>query len=397
MTGMLFKKLIVLFFLATVFGAGATTWINLKPETIAKVNTESTQGQGINRHYLWSGELARNFEQRYDSDFSLRQIGLNVWAAFQYSLFREAKKGLLIGDHGWLFSSEEFIAYPNGELALENNIEFIAETSRQLASRDVALMVVLIPSKARLLETQTGRHQPAPLQQKVYPQVLNSLQAEPILLVDGLQVMSSHPQPESLYLKTDTHWTPEAAQLVASSAATLLEQRMPELDLMPERFITESAGSQSIDGDLLRFLPLAPLFDNLMPAAETIDLFQTYAPGDELFAETAFERQGMPKEQDLFSSIELPEVVLLGTSFSADRRWNFDGALKQAFAVDIQNLAEQGQGPIAPMARFLSDYLPGHLPDHLPNQLQESDNLKLVIWEIPERYLSVAYSQSTKF
>ena len=101
----------------------------------------------------------------------------------------------------------------------------------------------------------------------------------------------------------------------------------------------------------------------------------------------------MPKEQDLFSSIELPEVVLLGTSFSADRRWNFDGALKQAFAVDIQNLAEQGQGPIAPMARFLSDYL----PDHLPNQLQESDNLKLVIWEIPERYLSVAYSQSTKF
>ena len=75
-------------------------------------------------------------------------------------------------------------------------------------------------------------------------------------------------------------------------------------------------------------------------------------------------------------------MVLLGTSFSADRRWNFDGALKQALAVDVQNLAEQGQGPIVPMTRFLTDYLP------------LSANLKLVIWEIPERYLSVAYPQS---
>ena len=388
MTGRLFKKLIVLCFLVTVFGAGAATWLNFEAETRTETRAETEQGPDFDHRSLLSGELARDFEQRYDNDFSLRKVGLNVWAAFQYTLFKEAKKGLLIGRQGWFFSSEEFIAYADGEQALEDNIHFIAQASRQLASRDVALMVVLIPSKARLLKAHTGRHQPALLQQKIYPQVLDSLQAEPVLIVDGLQVMASHPQPESLYLKTDTHWTPEAAKLIAGTTAALLKQQIRELQLRPQRFITERTGSHLIDGDLLRFLPLAPLFENLMPAAESVALFQTYPAGDEaLFGEEFGEEFNQQKivsngEEALFFPIELPEVVLLGTSFSADRRWNFDGALKQALAVDVQNLAEQGQGPIAPMTRFLTDYLP------------LSANLKLVIWEIPERYLSVAYPQS---
>ena len=124
-----------------------------------------------------------------------------------------------------------------------------------------------------------------------------------------------------------------------------------------------------MQGDLLRFLPLSPLFDNLMPTAESVDIYQTYAAEEDFLLA-------------LDMSEELGEVVLLGTSFSADRRWNFDGALKQALTVDVQNLAEQGQGPIVPMADFLKDQLPA------------ATNLKLVIWEIPERYLPVAYPQA---
>ena len=389
MTGMLFKRLVVWAFLLFVFVASASTLINLGAVGLSD-RTSSTeqneeqseeqsgeqgqeQGQEPDPLHLLSGELAQTLEQRFDSHFSLRQIGLNVWAAFQFSVFNEAKKGLLIGLEGWLFSSEEFIAHAHAEQAIDENIVFMAQASQLLANRDVALLVLLIPSKARLLKAQLGSHQPALVQQSLYPLVLNSLREKGIFVVDGLQVMGGHEQPESLYLKTDTHWTPEGAALIASSAAGLVQQRIPELDVTTQKFITESTGSNSIEGDLLRFLPLTPLFDNLMPAPEHIELYQTYPAEDDAgIIEDRF-ADDLPSKP--------PQVVLVGTSFSADRRWNFDGALKQALAVDIENLSEQGQGPIVPMANFLMDYLP------------MSANLKLVIWEVPERYLGVSYPQ----
>ena len=399
MTGMLFKRLVVLAFLLFVFAVSLSTLVNLGAVGLSDRHSNAQRGgdqsieQSIEQRIeqredlaplnLLSGELAETIEQRFDSDFSLRQIGLNVWAAFQFRVFNEAKKGLLIGLEGWLFSNEEFIAHANAEQAIEENIVFMAQASRLLANRDVALMIVLIPSKARLLKAQLGSHQPALLQQSLYPLVLNSLREKGILVVDGFQVMAGHQQPESLYLKTDTHWTPEGAALIASSTAGLVQQRLPELHIPTEKFITESTGSNAIEGDLLRFLPLAPLFDNLMPAPERIQLYQTYPAGngagivEDLFIEDLFVKD--PFGHDL--SNKPPQVVLVGTSFSADRRWNFHGALKQALAVDIENLSEQGQGPIVPMANFLMDYLP------------MSAGLKLVIWEVPERYLGQSYPQ----
>ncbi|MFT7500312.1 MAG: hypothetical protein ACI85Z_000957 [Rheinheimera aquimaris] len=41
MTGRLFKKLIVLCFLVTVFGAGAATWLNFETETETETRTET--------------------------------------------------------------------------------------------------------------------------------------------------------------------------------------------------------------------------------------------------------------------------------------------------------------------------------------------------------------------
>lgn len=41
MTGRLFKKLIVLCFLVTVFGAGAATWLNFETETETRTETRA--------------------------------------------------------------------------------------------------------------------------------------------------------------------------------------------------------------------------------------------------------------------------------------------------------------------------------------------------------------------
>ena len=72
-------------------------------------------------------------------------------------------------------------------------------------------------------------------------------------------------------------------------------------------------------------------------------------------------------------------MALIGTSYSAIEKWNFEGALKSALQADVLNLADEGQGPLEPMAKFLKD------TDF------SRTNIKLVVWEIPERFITTSY------
>ena len=78
---------------------------------------------------------------------------------------------------------------------------------------------------------------------------------------------------------------------------------------------------------------------------------------------------------DLFGDAPLP-VALIGTSYSAKREFHFEGFLKHALQADVLNASLVGQGPFAPMDTFLADL------DAL------STPPSLVLWEIPERFLT---------
>ncbi|MCY1242397.1 putative alginate O-acetylase AlgJ [compost metagenome] len=113
------------------------------------------------------------------------------------------------------------------------------------------------------------------------------------------------------------------------------------------------------------FLPLDPLFENLMPKQEQLQKRNTVAAEDQPAGDDA-----------LFANTEVP-VALIGTSYSANPNWNFVGALKQALNSDVVNYAEDGHGPILPMLSYLkSDAFKNSPP-------------QVLIWEFPERYLPV--------
>jgi hypothetical protein len=48
--------------------------------------------------------------------------------------------------------------------------------------------------------------------------------------------------------------------------------------------------------------------------------------------------------------------------------------------MDVENLSLEGEGPMAPMLEFLN------------TENLDKDAIKLVIWEIPERYMLFDYS-----
>lgn len=118
-------------------------------------------------------------------------------------------------------------------------------------------------------------------------------------------------------------------------------------------------------GDLRLFLPLDPLFENLMPPKEPLQKRVTHAVQAQAAGDDA-----------LFADSEMP-VALVGTSYSANPNWNFVGALKQALGSEVVNYSEDGHGPILPMLSYLKS-------DDFKNSPPQ-----VLIWEFPERYLPV--------
>ena len=165
-----------------------------------------------------------------------------------------------------------------------------------------------------------------------------------------------------MFLRTDTHWTPLGAELAARAVADDL-QRRKLWQGGALNYQTRRVGSETHRGDLMRFLPLDPYFAAMQPAAE---------PLEQRVTEQAGEGGG-----DLFGD-SAPQVALVGTSYSANPKWNFPGALRQALGADLYNYAEDGHGPLVPMLRLLA------------GGEEETRGLKLVLWEVPERYLTLA-------
>jgi len=321
---------------------------------------------------LASGKTAKAIELAYDDSFVIKQFGTNAWAAIEYRFFKEGRPGVIVGKDGWLFSSEEFQDQPEQLQALTQNIAYISWARQRLLEKNIQLLVVPIPAKARVYREYIGSAQPSPNHQSLYAQFVTALKRENVVVADSLLAMrqykkrADNPFEEPLYLRTDTHWSSEGAYVVAEQVASTLRQEFGQLELNEKAFTTETVGKKMHQGDLINFLPMTPWFDKFLPKMDEIRLFKTYSATN---------------ESSLFSDNTI-NIALIGTSYSASSDWNFNGSLKHTLSADLANFSEPGRGPMAPMVRFLDQHL-ATLP-----------HLSVAIWEIPERYLQVYYRQT---
>jgi alginate O-acetyltransferase complex protein AlgJ len=318
---------------------------------------------------LLNGELAKAIETHYEARFPGKQLGVNLWAAIDYTLFKEGRPGVVIGNQGWLYTDEEFDITDDAQTSIEANLAAISRARAALADQGAELVVAVVPAKARVYSEHIADRKPARAHETVYDNLVTELTANSIPTADLREILTTGKSKEPTYFRTDTHWTPWGARLAANEIARVTTQA----GLAPESraaYITRRQRRDAHQGDLCNFLPLAPYFTQLLPPRENIDVMQTEA------AEPA-------ESTDLFGDSELPNVVLVGTSYSANPLWNFVGALKQSLGADIASYAREGAGPFRPMAAYLqSDDFRTHPP-------------RLVIWEIPERTLFLAPRTAT--
>lgn len=305
-----------------------------------------------------NGKLALAFEKHYDKGFPLKELGTNTWAALEYGLFGEGRPGVVVGRQDWLFTDEEFKPALNDQ-QLNDNWQLIASVHKELQRRGIELQLVLLPAKARLYPEFLAEQQPSVQQQALYAQARQRMQALGLQGPDLLAALQAGKAREAVFLRTDTHWTPYGAAVVAQAVAEYL-RRGGQWQGGELSYSTQVKGHETHKGDLLSYLPLEPYFAEMQPPAEKLEQHNTELSGE--------------AGGDLFGD-STPQLALVGTSYSANAKWNFLGALRQNLGSDLYNYAEDGHGPLVPMLRLLA------------KGEAETAGLRLVLWEVPERYL----------
>jgi alginate O-acetyltransferase complex protein AlgJ len=306
-----------------------------------------------------TGELTATIDATIADHHPFSRPARALSGLIRFILFREGTGPVVIGDDGMLFTQEEFEVTRADPQILQKRIDRITRTARELQQQGQELVVVIVPAKGRVLASYVPRRLRQLALSERYTQVIQGLREEGVVVVDALSAMRAHPRQTDLFLRHDTHWTITGSTIVAKEIqAVLTDLALPDPQRGAEFFLA-TLDTVSHTGDLTVFVPLGRFASLVGIEAERITPVQAQAttPGD------------------LFALPDIP-VVLVGTSFSAGQLWSFPEILKYYLQADLVNLAEEGKGPFAPMERFLSEGPP------------EGVYPQVVIWEIPERYMT---------
>ena len=225
---------------------------------------------------LVDGSLAKAFEAHYEERFPAKQLGVNLWAALDYTLFREGRAGVVVGQQGWLYTDEEFNVDENSAARVRDNLAQIGRVRAALANDGIALVAAVVPAKARIYAEFVAERRPANVHASLYDVALAGLAAEHIPAVDLRGPLAAGKAHRQTYFRTDTHWTPWGAQL----AATEIGSAVRAASLAPastSRYVTRIERSAAHRGDLCNFLPLDPYFTALLPPRETLEVMRTEA------------------------------------------------------------------------------------------------------------------------
>ena len=299
------------------------------------------------------GELVRKLERHVDEVFVLREPSISFWADASFLFFHAGRPGVLVGEGDWLFTREEYYYDSHSEQRLTKNLSELAMTVCALEQLGKQVLLVPVPAKRRLY-VQWSDRAVSPGMESLYQRITSHLRDSRIAWVDTLPLMQHASAREAVFMRTDTHWSPRGAEVVAAGVAATLS--LPPT----HHYQTREVDVDAYEGDLLRYLPtshgIGPQRQELLTRYETSAVDQA-------------------QDADALLGDDMPPVALVGTSYSAMDEWHFPGFLRQQLGEDVLVYALEAQGPFAAMREFIN------------SPAARDERVKYVLWEVPERAL----------
>lgn len=303
------------------------------------------------------GEFAQELDGLYRSELPHREVAVGWIGMARYALLNEGRDGVVAGDDGWLFSSEEFRSQNPEEIKLAETLAYISEVQDQLATLGTDLLVIPLPAKIEIEADHSPSADQIAAMAASYDLFVQELVARGIKQVDTRPALALA---DEAFFQTDTHWTDLGAIAVAKAVA-----QSEHIEIGTETFNRVDKEPIGFTGDLVSFVTSDSLgpFVGLQP--------EFVVP----YVAEAIASEADSGALDLFGGDGPLPVSLVGTSYSANENWSFVEALKLSTQQDVLNYAKEGLGPVAPMHDYLETLDPSEAPP-------------LVLWEFPVRYLS---------
>lgn len=263
------------------------------------------------------------------------------------------------GCDGWLFIADELTVHPQAETNATLKAEQVLAVQKHLAHRDVELLIAIVPDKSRIArQSLCGIPRPERFESRIRDW---TGQLAGVRTLDLTRALA--PLGREAFLRTDTHWS----EVGAKAAARALAEAVQPTGVNPsptKTLIAHPSEPQPRPGDLPRLAGLDWLPIELQPAHEAVSQtrFENRSDADQALS-----------EDDLFGDAKLPNVALIGTSFSQNS--NFHAYLEQALGATVGNFSKEG-GEFSGAATL---YFASRDFSETPPAL--------VVWEIPERDL----------
>ena len=278
------------------------------------------------------------------------------------------------GAPGWLFLNDELTVHDQPQRNATQRKADVLKVQKILSAKGIKLLVVVVPDKSRIEASQLGMlHRPSRYATRATHWV-SELKLAGVDALDLTDTLTAFKQKHAAaFLKSDSHWTEQGAH-VAAVAVSAEVQRLRIVASPTQSLVIDKRTESRRSGDLIRLAGVDWLSTALQPEQD-------------LAQETSFKVAEQTKNtlgalptssansqtDDLFGDADLPNVVVIGTSFS--RTSNFVPFIEKELNAKVANLARSGGDFSGAMNAYLSSVAFKKTPP------------KLVIWEIPERVL----------
>ena len=314
------------------------------------------------------GRTTGTLEKQLDKRLPARTTIIATANSVRYLLTGGGGDQVRVGNGGWLFLTEELRFDLDGNAHLEARAKLFGGAAHGLDQQGVKLIVALVPDKARLYSGKLANgHYPA-YNLSRYGDALAALRKQNVAVVDLLTPLAAAALQGQVYYSSDTHWNQVGAQISADTVALGVRQLGVELE--KTTFVTAATGEKTErPGDLIRLMGLGDTPNALRPASDTE-------------IPVATKQTSVEAASGLFGDAAVP-VALTGTSYSL--RGNFHGFLQQALSVKVLNTAKDGGGLLQATTAYLT------------NDAFKSAKPKILVWEVPERFLYTKLEDESKW
>ena len=214
---------------------------------------------GLNTAYL--GEVSEYLADR----FAFRKGLVNAWAVMNAKLFHSsAEEQVVLGKNGWLYyqpTLDDYMGRAMSDEELARAADNLAAFQREAESRGVRFVFTIAPNKNSLYGGNMPAYIPENHADSNAVRIKPYLERSRVNYVDLFESFSE--SSETLYYRSDSHWTDRGAALAADAL-------LAAMDKDGAYFAGPFADGERHRGDL---------YEMLYPTGKETEACQIYAPG----------------------------------------------------------------------------------------------------------------------